>query len=62
MIRRRDPHSGALVFVQEPYEKQAEQSAKDMEKLMKEFSSLKGTVTKLTNRIKELESGGESNE
>jgi len=56
-IVSRDKESGALIFTPEPPEVEIQQNKEDIEALKKELSTLKGLVTKLTNRVKELENG-----
>lgn len=56
-IVSRDKESEALIFTPEPHEVEIQQNKEDIEALKKELSTLKGLVTKLTNRVKELENG-----
>lgn len=41
---KRDPHSGALIFVKEPHEKMAEQNSKELADLRSEIESLRSLI------------------
>ena len=59
-IVSRDKESGALIFTPEPHEVEIQQNKEDINSLKKEIATLKGLVTKLTNRVKELEASQNS--